>query len=120
MGYYPKHLKVRRQRWNMYVIATAALSGAVIVPYLRARPGFKEGDYNLWSVHYPDGQQSKYFPSRGQAAATYLIWFFDKNDIWPRRRPLICPTGRVAKRKRRFTPTGRLIRDPDPYMGLPR
>lgn len=82
MGFYPKHLKVRRYRWNQRIIATAALSGAVIrvweVPlgdYMEAVPqGVKR--YRLGD------EDGRHYASRGEAAATYLLWWFDKQGIY--------------------------------------
>lgn len=89
MGFYPKHLKQRRHRWTMRVIATAALSGATFV-------GIASGQLNparyrmraatAWFVRFPDGKESHVWTTKRVAAEVYLAWWFDKQNIWPRYR----------------------------------
>ena len=88
MGYLPKHIKVARYKWNERVIAHALLAGAHItrvqdswqvVPTLQG-PTYKK----QWCITYPDGKMSRTYDSRGEAAATWLLWHFDQNDLWPR------------------------------------
>lgn len=74
----------RRQRRNRWFIAHAALAGAVIlrvdiVDFVTSVP------MRRWTVHYPDGQQSHHYKSRGEASAHYLVWWFDKQGMFPPR-----------------------------------
>lgn len=81
MGYLPKHIKVQNQKRTLRMIAHAALAGAVIVKVTsdaNARPRYR------YYVQYDDGRQSHFHDRRGQAAVQYLIWWFQKNDMWPR------------------------------------
>lgn len=84
MGFYPKHLKVRRHRWNMRIIATAALSGAMFEHHPTTRHGVP---ISQWSVHFPDGCQT-FAHTKGEAASIYLVWWFDKQNMWPKRSAL--------------------------------
>lgn len=79
MGFYPKHLKVRRHRWNMRIIATASLSGCSFVRAMPIAPV-------SWFLRYPDGKENHVFARKAGAAAVYLMWWFDKQNMWPRYR----------------------------------
>jgi len=84
MGYLPKHIKVRRFKRNMRIIATAALSGATF-----ERSGYTDltRRQGYWGIRYPDGGRSHDFYSKSEAAATYLLWWFNKHGmLFPARR----------------------------------
>lgn len=88
MGFYPKHLKVKRFRWNMRIIATAALSGCTFV---REQDGWRAPRkdaawYPLWSVLFPDGRTGRNFNAKSDAACYYLMCWFNKQGMWPKRR----------------------------------
>lgn len=83
MGYLPKHIKVRHERLALRTIAHAALAGAVIV---KQRIECIDGSHlpDRYLLRYADGQESNFFDRRSEAAAQYLWWWFDKNNMWPR------------------------------------
>lgn len=83
MGFYPKHLKVRRYRWNMRIIATAGISGCM---FERVQNHLNTPYQMGWLIHYNDGQISHMFDNKSHAASAYLLWWFDKQGVWPRRR----------------------------------
>lgn len=83
MGFYPKRLRRRRQERNQMMIATAALSGCMFV---RASPGTFLGPGPCWFIRYDDGKESHSFNSKSIAAAHYLVWWFQKQNMWPRYR----------------------------------
>lgn len=95
MGYLAKHIKVRRQKWRVRVIATAALSGAVISKrmvwmsptgrILAENEGTWHRDRRVpqYQLIYNNGEHSRWYESRGEAASVYLLWWFDKHGIYP-------------------------------------
>jgi hypothetical protein len=111
MGYYPKHLRKRQHKWQQYVVATAVLSGAVICQYsadaLAPNDGYTLYDVPLYYVHM-DGGAGPY-DSRYEAACAYLMWWFQKHDIWPRDTLAIARRAKKRSRRRaadRRKPTG--------------
>jgi hypothetical protein len=93
MGFYPKHLKVRRQRWNERIIATAGISGAMFQHVITEYGGdyidrIPPSGYG-WRVSNDSmGMGSKVFKSKSTAAAHYLVWWFyiDKPGMWQTKR----------------------------------
>lgn len=83
MGFYPKHLRQRRHGRNMRMIATAALSGCIFV---RATPSTHVVPAPCWFIRYDDGKESHTYPTKGEAAAVYLVWWLMKKNMWPRYR----------------------------------
>lgn len=66
MGFLPKHIKVRRYKRNLNLIATAALRGARFHCY-----GWPTTGKRLWVVTYLDGRQGMGFTSRGGAVRAW-------------------------------------------------
>lgn len=75
MGFYPKHLKVRRQRWIRRVIATAALSGCVFQRWQMGR-----GGRPMWTL---DG--IPLYPNKSGLALSFLMAKFNKEGLLPWR-----------------------------------
>lgn len=75
MGYYPKHLKVRRHKRNMRIICTALLGGAMLYPLFQA-----EGWRLRWYVVWADGKNSHTFPAKRGAAALWLSVHFMESE----------------------------------------
>lgn len=86
MGFYPKHLKVRRHRWNTRIITTAGISGCM---FRRCDPTLRITGLHRrrmgWMIEY-DGKVSQMYYTKSEAASVYLIWWFQKQDMWPKRR----------------------------------
>lgn len=85
MGFYPKHLRQRRYRRNMRIIATAGLSGCIFKQCGRTTnipPWWPMG----WTILYSDGRESRMYSTKSEAAAVYLIRWFQKQDMLPKRR----------------------------------
>lgn len=85
MGYYPKHLRQRRQRSAMRLISTAGISGCIFKQCERSSyvpPWWVMG----WTILYSDGKESRMYNSKSEAAAVYLIWWFNKQGILLNRR----------------------------------
>lgn len=84
MGFYPKHLRVRRHRQAMNLIARAALAGCIYIRQVQQRATGRYNTYGyeiheetvLWCVHYPDGRISFAMPWKRMCATTYLKWYY--------------------------------------------
>lgn len=86
MGYLPKHIKVRRHKWNVTVIANAALAGCMFERVMDNWPPAGHRWRPAWCIRYADGRISRNYDTKGEAAATYLLWWLDKQGMWPKRR----------------------------------
>lgn len=80
MGYGAAAWRRRRQRRNLWLIAHAALAGAVIVKQRVPEPNDAIWHWR-WNNHYPDGQVSHHYRSRGEASAVYLAWWLHKQGM---------------------------------------
>lgn len=84
MGYLAKHIKVRRFKRTMRIIAMAALAGCVFE--LRLYPGPRTSDepypnqVKLWGIIWSDGLTSQNHATKRQAALRYLKWFLGRHD----------------------------------------
>lgn len=81
MGYGAAPWRRRRQRRNRWLIAHAALAGAVVV---KQRVAALDNDglwHCRWVNYYPDGQVSHHYRSRGEASAVYLAWWLRKQGM---------------------------------------
>ena len=88
MGFYPKHLKVRRHKGNMRLIATAGISGCMFERYDETRvypPNLKPLRSTRWAIHYNGDKISTTYDTKSAAASIYLMWWFDKKDMWPKK-----------------------------------
>lgn len=95
MGFYPKRLRRKAHNWRMRIVATAALSGCMFVK--RSVIEIAGGDiiasgYEVhrmvpkWGINYVDGQQSHNYDTKTEAASVYLIWYLQKQGMFPRYR----------------------------------
>lgn len=85
MGFYPKHLRRRREHFKLRVIANAALAGATFEKELLVRID-GEADTCRWMLYWPATRHTggvTLHATKHKAAAHYLGWFYAHHGILP-------------------------------------